>query len=159
MGNLQNAGKLFNIFRSMANSPAVLDAYLAFSGALAKGKLDAKTREAIALVVGQTNQCGYCLAAHTAIAGSVGMDAGTIKNARQGKSADKKTQAAVTLARALVDRKGNVTDSDIQAARAAGLDDGELGEVVANVSLNLFTNYFNHLNNTEVDFPKVAVEV
>jgi len=27
------------------------------------------------------------------------------------------------------------------------------------VALNVFTNYFNHLNQTDVDFPKVAVDV
>ena len=159
MGSLEGAGKLFNIFRGMANSPAVLDAYLKMSGALGVGKLSAKTREAIALAVGQANRCDYCLAAHTAIGGMSGMDAAAIKDARLGRSSDAKTQAAVTLARTLVEKRGNVTDADVSAARSAGLDDGEIAEVAANVALNLFTNYFNLLNQTEVDFPKVAVEI
>ena len=41
----------------------------------------------------------------------------------------------------------------------AGLDDGEIAEVVANVAINILTNYFNNANQTEVDLPKVAVEV
>jgi len=37
------------------------------------------------------------------------------------------------------------------------LTDGEIAEVVANVALNIFTNYFNfnHVTQTDLDFPKV----
>ena len=160
MAELDNNKKLLNIFRGMANSPAVLDAYLKFSGALKEGKLDAKTREAIALVVGQTNRCDYCLSAHTAIGKGTGLDDAAIRDARQGRSSDHKAAAAMALAKRLVEAKGSVADADVAAARAAGLDDGEIGEVVANVALNIFTNYFNHVNQTEVDFPqKVTADV
>jgi len=159
MNDLDSKKKLLNIFRGMANSPAVLDSYLKFSGAMGSAKLDAKTREAIALVVGQTNRCEYCLAAHTAIGKGAGLDDASIKDARQGRSKDRKTQGAVTLARAMVEKRGHINDADVKAARDAGLDDGELGEVAAAVALNVFTNYFNLLNQTEVDFPKVALDV
>ena len=58
-----------NMTRAMANSPAVLKAYLAFGTALAEGRVDKRTGELIALVVAETNGCDYCLAAHTAIGG------------------------------------------------------------------------------------------
>src|SRR5688572_4554086 len=159
MGTLEGNGKLFNIFRGLANSPAALDSYLKLSGALNNAKLSAKAREAIALVVGQQNRCAYCLAAHTAIGKGAGLDDAAITDARQGRSNDRKTQAAVTLARTMVEKKGNVTEADVKAARDAGLDDAELAEVPAVVALNLFTNYFNLMNQTDVDFPKVAVEL
>ena len=41
------AGKHFNIFRSMAQSPAALQAYLGLSGAVANGGLNAKERDAV----------------------------------------------------------------------------------------------------------------
>ena len=50
-----------NMTRVMANSPAVLEAYLDFSGALSHGALDAKLREEIALEVGEQNSCQYCV--------------------------------------------------------------------------------------------------
>ena len=159
MNDLDSKKKLLNIFRSMANSPAVLDSYLKFSGAMANSKLDAKNREAIALAVSQSNRCEYCLAAHTVIGKGAGLDEPSIKEARQGRSKDRKTQGAVTLARTIVEKRGNVSDQDLKSARDAGLDDGELAEVVGTVVQTLFTNYFNHLNQTEVDFPKVALDV
>jgi AhpD family alkylhydroperoxidase len=157
--DLEGKKKLFNIFRSMANSPAVLDSYLKFSGAMGNAKLDVKAREAVALAVSQANRCEYCLSAHTAIGKGAGMDEPSIKDARQGRAKDRKTQGAVTLGRAIVEKRGNVNDADVKAARDSGLDDAELAEVVGTVVQTLFTNYFNHLNQTEVDFPKVAVEV
>jgi AhpD family alkylhydroperoxidase len=159
MGDLESKKMLLNIFRSLANSPAALEGFLKFSGALKEGKLDGKTREAIALITAQTNCTEYCLAAHTVLGKNAGLDDKAIKEARLGCSADRKTAGAITLARQVLATKGNVSDADISAARSAGLDDGDIAEVVANVALNVFTNYFNNLNQAEVDFPKVPVEI
>ncbi len=159
MGDLEGKKMLLNIFRGMANSPAVLDGYLKFSGALKEGKLDARTREAIALTVGQANRCDYCLAAHTFIGKGSGLDDAGIKDARLGRSTDKKINAAVHLARILNENRGKASDADLATAKAAGLDDGDIAEVVANVALNIFTNYFNHVNQTDVDLPKVPLDV
>jgi AhpD family alkylhydroperoxidase len=159
MSELESKKMLLNIFRGMANSPAVLDGYLKFSGALQQGKLDAKIRHAIALAVAQCNKTGYCLAAHTMLGKGAGLDDAAIRDARMGKSADPKTNAAVSLARQVLAGHGNVSDADASAAKSAGLDDGDIAEVIANVALNLFTNYFNNFNQSEVDLPKVPVNI
>ena len=65
-------GLVPNMTRAMANSPAALDGYLQFSGALGKGSLPARVREQISLAVAQANGCDYCLAAHSAIGKTVG---------------------------------------------------------------------------------------
>ncbi|MCC9643601.1 carboxymuconolactone decarboxylase family protein [Rhodopirellula sp. JC740] len=142
-----------NMMRVMANSPAVLDAYLKFSGAVAGGSLAAKTREKIALAVGQNNSCDYCVSAHSAIGKMVGLTADEVESARRGQSSDAKEAAVLKLAGQLVDKRGFATDDDLAAARDAGIDDAEIAEIVANVALNLFTNYFNHVAQTEIDFP------
>jgi alkylhydroperoxidase family enzyme len=51
--------------------------------------------------------------------------------------------------------KGFVSDDDLADVRAAGYDDGEIGEIVAAVALNTFTNYFNSVGETQLDFPAV----
>ena len=45
------------------------------------------------------------------------------------------------------------TNAGVERLRRAGYNDGEVGEIVANVALNLFTNSFNHVAATELDFP------
>jgi AhpD family alkylhydroperoxidase len=159
MGELESKKMLLNIFRSMANSAAVLDGFLKFSGALREGKLDGKTREAIALAVGQANKCEYCLSAHSYLGKQAGLDDASVREARLGHSSDKKINGVLALAGKVVGKQGKVSDTDIADARNAGLDDGDIAEVVANVALNIFTNYFNHLNQSEVDLPKVSVEI
>lgn len=146
-----------NMMKTMAQSPAVLEAYLDFSGALAAGTLDAGLREQIALVSAEVNSCGYCASAHTAIGKMVGLDDGAILAARNGQSSDAKTDAALKFARNVIMHRGDVSDADVQAVRNAGFSDGEIGEIVAGVALNIFTNYFNVIARTEIDFPKVEM--
>jgi len=146
-------GRIPNIFRGMAHSPAVLGFYLGGAEALGKASLSPQIREQIALAVAQASSCDYCLAAHTAIGKGTGLTEDQMLAARRGTGTDAKATAAVVLARKIVQARGDLSDADIANARKAGLLDGELGEVVAVASFNLFTNYFNHLNGTENDFP------
>jgi uncharacterized peroxidase-related enzyme len=157
---LQKNKSLLNIFRSMGNSPACLEAYLRFATALQDGKLDKPTRQAIALVVAQVNGCEYALSAHTPMGREAGLDEETIRAVRQGKTVgNRRLQGAVALARKIAQARGCVSDADVRAARSAGLDDGMIAEVVANVALNVFTNYFNMLNQTEIDHPHVSARL
>jgi uncharacterized peroxidase-related enzyme len=144
-----------NLTRVMANSPAVLEAYLNFSDALASGTLGPAVRQQIALTVAEVNLCAYCLSAHTVIGGMVGLKPDTIARARNAGAADSQTDAILKLARAIVVQRGEISEYDFDKARQAGITDGEIAEVVANVALNILTNYLNHVAQTDIDFPKV----
>ena len=144
-----------NLFRVLGNAPAALEGYLNFSGALAGGSLNAKVREQIALDVAEGNLCGYCLSAHAFIGGKVGLTEKDIADARHASAATDKTDAILKLARSIVVQRGEVSDAELKQARASGLTDGEIVETVANVALNIFTNYVNHVARTVVDFPEV----
>lgn len=152
-------GVVPNMMKTMAHSPALLEGYLTFSGALAKGVLPAAVREQLALVVGQANGCEYCVSAHSLFAGRAGLSPEQIAWAREGVSNSPKTQAVLSLALSIIDARGNVSDEQFEDAREAGLSDAEIAEVVGHVALSTLTNYFNSLAHTEVDFPRVAVNV
>lgn len=143
-----------NMTRSMAVSPSVLEAYLGFSGALSHGVLPARVREQLALDVGEANHCDYCVSGHSAIGKRAGLTDQDILNSRRGASADQKTDVLLRFARTVVEKRGVVEDSDIAAVRDAGYGDAEIAEVVAHVALNIFTNYFNNVAGTTIDFPK-----
>ena len=49
-----------------------------------------------------------------------------------------------------------MSDADLREVRAAGVSDAEVTETIATVALNVFTNWFNHVAETPVDFPAVA---
>jgi uncharacterized peroxidase-related enzyme len=146
-----------NMTRVMANSPAVLQGYLSFSGALATGALDPKLREQIALEVGEQNSCQYCVSAHSYIGKMTGLPDSEIEAAREARSSSPKNAAALRFAREIIAKKGLATDADVQAVRDAGFADGEIAEIIAHVALNVFTNYFNNTAGVEVDFPKIAL--
>ncbi|MBL8877779.1 MAG: carboxymuconolactone decarboxylase family protein [Phycisphaerales bacterium] len=150
-------GVVPNMMRTMAHAPAVLESYLGFSGALGKGVLSLKTREAIALAIGQANRCQYCVSAHTLLGTKAGLNEAAVAAARSGESDDAKTAATLRLALAINNRQGHIHDSELSAARAAGLSDAEIMETVAVVSLNVFTNYVNHVADPQIDFPVVSL--
>jgi len=148
-------GVVPNFFRVLGNAPAALEGYLNFSGALAGGSLNAKVREQIALVVAESNLCGYCLSAHTFLGGKVGLTQKDIADKIQATAATGKTDAILKLARSVVVQRGEINDSDLDQARASGLTDGEIVETVANVVVNILSNYVNHVAHTVVDFSQV----
>jgi len=156
LNHIQNKfGKIPNIFKMLANSPAVLKSCYNFLGALEEGKLDSLIRERIALLIAQKNGCEYCLAAHSAIAKGQGLAEEEIIFARQGKSQESKANSALKFADIFFEQKGNVSDIELNDIRIAGFSDEEVLEISATVILHIFTNSFNHLAQTEIDFPKV----
>jgi uncharacterized peroxidase-related enzyme len=144
-----------NLMRVFGNSPAALEAYLNFSGALMHGVLSAKLREQIALAVSEINGCGYCLSAHTLSSGKVGLGPDDIIAARRGSALNDKSNAALNFARAVALERGHVADGDLQAARRAGLNDAEIVEIVGHVALSTLANFTNNVARTVLDFPEV----
>jgi uncharacterized peroxidase-related enzyme len=144
-----------NIFRAVANSPAALKSMWGAFGALGTGTIGAKLGEQIAVAVADRNNCSYCLAAHTVLGKNAGASVEEMADAQTGRSADPRTAAALTFALKLVEARGQVTDADIAALRAAGFDDQQIVEIIAHVALNLFTNYVNIALGVPVDFPAV----
>ena len=148
------AGKHLNIFKGMANSPAVLDTYLGIAGALANASLSSKEQEAIQLVVAEANNCDYCLGAHTMIGKGAGLTEEQTIQARKGAiTDDAKLEALTRFASAVHEKKGFVSDEDIANFKSAGYDDGAVAEVAAVYAQAVFTNFFNHINETDLDLP------
>ncbi len=146
-----------NLFRVIANSPAALEGYLGLNGALAKGALDAATRERIALAVAEINGCNYCLAAHTYLGTNIAkLDAAEIVANRQSISRNAKADAAVRFAVKITNARGHVSDADLAAVKSAGFSDAETIEIVLHVALNTLTNYVNEVAGTVIDFPAVS---
>lgn len=146
-------GKHLNIFKGMANSPAALDAYLGLSGALSKGNLSVKEQEVINLYVARQNGCDYCQAAHTAIGKGAGLSEAQTIGARQGKIDDPKLNALVKFTAAIHEKHGDVSDAELSAFKNAGYTDAHVAEVAAVYALATYTNVFNIIAKTPVDFP------
>jgi uncharacterized peroxidase-related enzyme len=145
-----------NFLRILANSPAAARACLAAEGALAQGRLSEREREQIALAVAEINGSKYCLLAHAAAARNAGLSGEEIESARRAAARDAKAAQMLRFTQSLVLQRGEISDEDLCALRKAGFSDAEMVEIVANIALNVFTNYLNILSRTQPDFPPIA---
>ena len=149
-------GRVPNLYRAMANSPKALGGYLAFRGALQQGALDAAMCERIALLTAQLNNCDYCIAAHTFRSQKIGLPVEDVMSTRLAKSDSSKIQIALQFVVELLDGRGNVRPETKHALQQQGWSQDEIGEMVAHVALNVFSNYFKQVAEPELDFPAVA---
>lgn len=145
-------GMVPNLFSTLAHSPAALAGYLQLNDALQQGALSAAERETVSLAAAQFNGCAYCLSAHTLMGKGAGLSADAIASARQGEGG-----AVAALTQQVLKARGQISDAELASARAAGLSDAQIIEVVAAVALNVLTNYVNNLAGTDIDFPRVAL--
>ena len=149
-------GKIPNIFATLAKSPIALNSMMACFEVLSKGELAGIKHEAIGLRVSELNGCKYCLAAHTGMAKKAGANDEEIVSFRKGVSSDPQIQALLNLASEMVENRGDVTHETFQVAIEAGVKESELCEATMIVAFFTFTNYFNDLVQTEIDFPAAA---
>ncbi len=156
-GVKQTLGSTPNVFTTMGNSPAVLDAFLKFSQSLNATSISGKLREQIALAIAGQNSCQYCASAHTLLGKKAGVPELELTLNLEGSSKDPKTNAAIKFAKAVSAKRGKVSNEELKEIRNAGYSDGEIAEIVATVVLNIFTNYFNLVAETDVDFPVIQL--
>jgi AhpD family alkylhydroperoxidase len=142
----------------MANSPALLQGYLALSGAVAAGTLPAGVRERLAIATAQLNGCEYCLSAHTYIGANIAkVEPDELDCARRAGSSDEHVAALLKLSNVIAENAGDLDDVDLKTAYEAGVTDEEIGEIVANLALNIMTNYFNVSAHVANDWPVIAL--
>jgi uncharacterized peroxidase-related enzyme len=151
-GVKQAFGMVPNVFKVLAHSPATLNTYLQFNQANDGSSLTAKQREIVGLAVSQYNGCEYCTAVHSMFGAKLGLSAEEIHSARDGS-----LDAYAVFARELTATRGQVSDSVIADARAAGLSDTAIVDIIAQVALLTLTNLLNNVAKTTLDFPPVKM--
>jgi uncharacterized peroxidase-related enzyme len=148
-----------NVYATLAKAPTALKGLLQLEQANAGGRLSAAEREIIALAASQANGCQYCLSAHTVLGRNAGLTVEQVHQARAGAGNDARAAAVAGFARALVEHRGNVPVATLDRFKAAGLSEGDLLEIVANVAAMTVTNYVNNVARTEIDFPIVPLQM
>jgi uncharacterized peroxidase-related enzyme len=151
-------GSVPNTFAAIAaHGPAALKAVLAADTVLASGNLNKRDQETIKLVISRVAGCDYCVAAHSLLGKLAGLKPEELKNIRDGKpTGDVKRDALVRFVRKLAATSGTVSDADFAAIKDAGYSDAQLVDISLAFATTVFTNVFNRINDTEIDFPAVA---
>ena len=151
-------GSVPNTFAAIAaHGPAALKAVLAADTVLAAGSLSKRDQETIKLVISGVAGCDYCVAAHSLLGKLAGLKPEELKNIRDGQpTGDVKRDALVRFVRKLAAISGTVSDEDFTAIKSAGYSDAQLVDISLAFATTVFTNVFNRINDTEIDFPAVA---
>jgi uncharacterized peroxidase-related enzyme len=151
-------GSVPNTFAAIAaHGPAALKSILAADTVLAAGNLTKRDQETIKLIISGVAGCDYCVAAHSLLGKLAGLKPEELKKIRVGESTgDTKRDALVRFVRSLAKTSGTVSDQDFAAIKAAGYTDAQLVDISLAFATNVFTNVFNRINDTEIDFPAAA---
>jgi alkylhydroperoxidase family enzyme len=149
-------GLVPNMLKQMASSPAALESFLTMRESLGQGMLDEKLRAMIGIMIAEIYSCEYLLAARVAQAKLAGLTEEELTLAKQQTAKDPKRDAGLQFVRNLVLRHSDLPDGDIGELKTVGYSDGEIVELIANASFNMFAYYFVNLARPEADFPKVA---
>lgn len=150
-------GMVPNLHRTLAHAPAALRAYHETTRQLAGGTLSPQLREQLAVAVAGQNGCGYCASAHTLLGRGAGVADAELELNLRGEATTPASAAALAFAKELLASRGQVDDATLQRMRDSGFTDGEIIEVIAHVTLNVFTNYVNNVARTAIDFPVVEL--
>jgi len=151
-------GSVPNTFAAIAaHGPAAPKSVLAADAVLAAGSLTKRDQEVIKLVVSAAAGCDYCVAAHNHLAKLAGVKPEALNQIRAGQpTGDAKRDVLFGFVRKLAQSSGTVSDEDFAAIKAAGYSDAQLVEISLAFATTVFTNVFNRINDTEIDFPAVA---
>jgi uncharacterized peroxidase-related enzyme len=154
----KTAGQVPNTYAAIgALAPAALNAILAADGVLTAGSLSKQDQETIKLLVSEIAGCDYCVAAHSLLGKMSGIKTDTLKRIRAGELiGDARHDALTSFVRTLQQTRGTISEDAYSAIRAAGYNDAQLVEIVLAITIISFTNLFNRVNDTDIDFPRAA---
>lgn len=151
----QAVGKVPNSYVGIGvNSPVALEAVLSLEASLKKSSLSARDIEVVKLVVSETTGCDYCLAAHTLMSKKIGLDREAILALREARpSGNARDDALATFVLHLLTTSGTVQTDVVTAIKQAGVTDAQIVDVTMAIASIAFTNLFNRINDTTLDFP------
>jgi uncharacterized peroxidase-related enzyme len=142
-----------NLFAVFANSPVLLEGYLALNAAYEKATLTPVERQLVLLAASVANHCDYCMAAHsTVLKGMLGVSADIVAAVRANRPlANRRYGALVNLSGAMVITRGEVPEHALNAFFDAGYRSEQVAEVLVGVALKTLSNYTSHLSPPDID--------
>jgi uncharacterized peroxidase-related enzyme len=150
-------GSVPNLFAALGHlAPATLNAALDAEAALASSSLSKQDLETIKLLVSEQTGCDYCVAAHVMLGKMTGLSPEALEHIRAGQATgDARRDALIRFVLTLQTTRGTIDERELSAIRAAGYSDTQLAEISLAIAMTIFTNTFNRINDTDVDFPPV----
>lgn len=153
---LEGAEKAFgfipNLAGVLASAPATLKAYMTLGQIFEQSSFSPAERQVAILAISRFNECGYCMAAHSVIAGMQQVPDAVIDAIRNDRPIeDARLEALRKFTSTMVEKRGWLADEDLAAFLKAGFDSAQVLEVILAISFKTISNYVNHIADTPLD--------
>ncbi|WP_213807214.1 carboxymuconolactone decarboxylase family protein [Granulicella sp. dw_53] len=150
----QKFGAIPNIAAAIANSPKLINSLVGVFQQVHSSSLTEQEIQIVLLTDAVANSCAYAVAFHTALAHQQGVSLEETDEIRErGMPTDKRFAALSTLAKGLIEKRGHLSDSELDTFIAAGFTKEQILEVIAIVAASTITNYFATIANPPLDAP------
>lgn len=152
---LQQAfGLVPNLAATMANSPALVNTFVAAFGQFSAGSFTAAERQVLLLSNAVANNSLWPVAFHSTVAVKEGVAPDDVAAIRQGRDpASPRLAALSTITSRLIETRGHIDDSDVKSFTAAGFDDIQLLEVITGLAISTMANYTSNIAEPPLEPP------
>jgi len=143
-----------NMYKAMANVPALLKTYLDGMALFRKeSAFSPVEQEVIFLIISRENGCDYCVAAHSTLADTVSAVPEPVTEAIRSRAVipDAKLESLSDFVQVMLNSRGNPSEQDLGRFLNTGYSEKQVLEVVLAISIKTLSNYGNHLFKTPVD--------
>jgi pimeloyl-ACP methyl ester carboxylesterase/alkylhydroperoxidase family enzyme len=141
-----------NLGYAIAAEPSVLGAYIAMLQALGASSLDPIAQQVAMVSASRANSADYGIAVHATLAGKLGASADVVEALRNGGAIqDPKLDAVRRFAAAIATNRTQVSDSDVNALKAAGFDHRAMVTIALAAAAKTLVNTVAHLSRAEID--------
>jgi alkylhydroperoxidase family enzyme len=145
-------GFLPNVMATMANNPVLLNGFVGSFGSFHGGSFNEIEKQVLLLTNAVTIKCPWTVAAHSTFAIEDGIAESEVKAIREGKlPKDRKYAALAALTKALIEKKGDVTDADIERFTSAGYSKAQILEVVTGVGVSTMAATTTNMARTPIE--------
>lgn len=152
-GAKEKFGFIPNLLGEFAEAPAVLEGYLTLDKIIGNTSFSPQEQQIAILAVSVENECHYCSAIHsTILKNQLDTDEAIVNAIRNGDTLpDAKLNALVTYTRTVAEKRGHISEDDLQAFIEAGYTKQNVLEVNLITALKTISNYTNHIADTPLD--------
>jgi len=145
-------GFIPNVLGILAESPAALNTYMSTNRIFEQSAFTPVERQVAILSVSRFNACAYCVAAHSVIADHAQVPAEVVDAIRNDQPiADNRLEALRSFTTRLVEKRGWVSEEEVNSFLSAGYSRAQVLDVIVAVSLKTLSNYVNHIAGTPLD--------
>lgn len=150
----QALGLIPNLAATMAESPVLLGGFVGAFGNFHGGSFSGAQKQVLLLSNAVANTCPWAVAFHSTLALEEGVDPGDVRAIREGRLPEDGRLAALSaFTRALVEKRGHVSEDDLASFTRAGFEPDQALEVIAGLAVSVMANYAGNITKPVLEPP------